>query len=1306
MRKHGWLITALLLSTAAFSQDVKINEHRATDPEWETPEITGINNEAPHATVTRYPDRESALTRDILKPETLKTPFEISLNGTWKFHWVPTPDERPVNFYKTDYNVSDWDDLTVPSNWQLAGNGEKYDPPIYVNIRYPFQPNPPYVTDEPPRDYTTYKYRNPVGSYVRTFTIPENWDGREVYVKFDGVESAFYVWINGEKIGMGKDARTVNEFNITKSLRPGENKIAVEVYKYSDGSYLECQDFWRLSGIFRDVTLWSVTPVHLRDIQIDTVFKEDDFSKAMLQVEVNMAGAEDSRYHLKYELFCPEGKPCGESGWEDAVTPASVVSELSVENPLLWSAECPNLYTLLLTVSDSHGKTYEVIPIKVGFRKVEIRGVNLLVNGKSVYLKGVNRHEHHPTTGHYVTREQMVDELRLIKQFNINGVRTSHYPNAPIWYELCDRFGIYLVDEANIESHGMGYGKESLANHPRYREAHVDRMRRMVERDKNHPSVIIWSMGNEAGHGPNFVAGYDWIKARDPSRPIHYERAGLSPQSDIYCPMYMSIDGMVRYATGKPNRPLIQCEYAHSMGNSTGNLQDYWDAIESHDALQGGFIWDWIDQGLRVTKAMSEPFDFTPPQRIIGSSWKSASVQIHGDTSPETGLTGFAIVDDVPDLNIRGETDGFELRATVIPATDGSFQPIITKGDQQYGLKANNRNQLEFNIYSEGRWLTLTAPLPADWIGNRHTVIGRYYGNSMRLYCDKTAPGEKIPYGWETLLAEMNVPYGMKITASPYPVNIGRNGQITDRKFSGQILSAKIVTNLNLEDSFTILDVDFTQAVRPEGTTRTVTFNSYGGDFGDHPNDDNFCCNGIISADLTPHPGAWEVKKVYADVAVEPVEGKPWTFRITNKSFFRNLNEWELHRESQRVTPDEPALGGVVGRFDVAPGESKEVTISPVVIHTDEPFTTLRLRWVLPEATEWADAGHEITWDQFISPLNGNFAAIPGERTPVTAMDVMVPANPQDPFVPLTTMISVTDQPSQIVVNWGPDISTVAAFDRETGFLVSLRQSHKDAAETLAGPVTPNFWRAPTDNDKGAGLPNQLNVWKQATKNLKLVNLSVNENEKYLLAEYALPDAKESTVAMRYTFLENQLAIAMTLTPRGDGLPMIPRVGLQVPVVKRSEITHATWLGRGPHENYADRKTGAAWGGYLLPLSEMNFIYSEPQETGHRSDCLMLALTTESFGGGGGLLFVTAHKVSHKNPQIPLFGFSVWPWMQDDLEAYKHFEEIPERDFWTVNIDVAQMGVGGDDSWGAWPHEPYRIQPTEPITLDILIQPN
>ena len=562
--------------------------------DWQNEQVIGRNKEPGRATSFPFPDRQSALDSDCARP------WFLSLDGDWKFHWSPDPQSRPAGFYQPDFDVTGWDEIPVPGNWQMHG----YGVPLYVNIKYPFHKDPPRVMGEPPEDFTSYKHRNPVGSYRRTFTVPADWKGRQVFLQFDGVDSAFYLWINGQQVGYSQGSRTPALFNVTGSLRDGENVLAVEVYRYSDGSYLEDQDFWRLSGIFRPVYLWSTADLAIRDFFVRTDL-DDDYRDATMQVDVEIANSSQTPRACTIEVSLLDGD--GQVVAETVVgnltadagttTPASTPT-VPLEDPAKWTAESPNLYKLLLELQDADGKTIEVISHNVGFRKVEVRDGQLLVNGQPIYLKGVNRHEHDPVTGHAVSVESMVRDVVLMKQFNVNAVRTSHYPDDPRWYDLCDRFGLYVIDEANVESHGMGYGPESLAKDPKWKEAHLDRTRRMVERDKNHPSVIIWSLGNEAGNGVNTEATYAWIKKRDPSRPVQYERAELAANTDIYCPMYATIDRIVRYAGQPQERPLILCEYAHAMGNSVGNLQDYWDAIETHEQLQGGFIWDWVDQGL------------------------------------------------------------------------------------------------------------------------------------------------------------------------------------------------------------------------------------------------------------------------------------------------------------------------------------------------------------------------------------------------------------------------------------------------------------------------------------------------------------------------------------------------------------------------------------------------------------------------------------------------------------------------------------------------------------------------------------
>ncbi len=555
------------------------------NPDWENQAVFQINREPPHCTMAVFPGAKSAM---LLKRG--YSPYYRSLNGTWKFHWVKSPDDRPRDFYRPGFDSSKWDEIPVPGNWQMQG----YGIPIYTNITYPFPKNPPYID---------HSY-DPVGSYLRTFRVPPEWKGRRVLVHFDGVESAFYVWVNGKKVGFSEGSRTPAEFDLTPYLKKGDNLLAVEVYRWSDGSYLEDQDFWRLSGIYRDVYLYSTPLVHLRDffVKADLV---DDYRNGYLSVtgEVRNYGKKPSKVTIRPSLFDAGGK---------ALDLPPVSASLSVapggkgnfslgaflRAPRKWSAEDPYLYTLLLTVTGPGGGVLEVIPCRVGFRKVEIKGRVFYVNGVPVKLKGVNRHEHDPITGHYITEESMLKDIFLMKRLNINAVRTCHYPDTPEWYDLCDQFGIYLVDEANIESHGMGYNlKYTLGNNPSWKAAHLDRTERMVQRDKNHPSVIIWSLGNEAGPGCNFEATSALVHRLDPTRPVHYER--MNSVADIDSVMYPRADWLAARGREKRKKPFFMCEYAHAMGNAVGNLKEYWDAIEKYPGLMGGCIWDWVDQGLK-----------------------------------------------------------------------------------------------------------------------------------------------------------------------------------------------------------------------------------------------------------------------------------------------------------------------------------------------------------------------------------------------------------------------------------------------------------------------------------------------------------------------------------------------------------------------------------------------------------------------------------------------------------------------------------------------------------------------------------
>lgn len=578
------ILTLLAITTSLFLLSAK-------SPDWENPLVFSINREEAHTFYIPYSN-----VREALENVWENSPYFMSLNGTWKFHWVKKPADRPRTFFRDDYDLSNWDVIPVPSDWQMQG----YGIPIYDNFRYPFlspsiEPSPPYI----PHSY------NPVGSYKRFFTIPKNWKDRQIILHFGGVRSAFYVWINGKFAGYSQGSKTPAEFNITEFLRPGENSIAVEVYRWNDGSYLEDQDFWRLSGIERDVFLYAIPPVHIWDY-FAKVSLDENYRDAILNLEItirNLSETNSGTYRLEAYLLDEKRKRIAK--FISPVSPGekkriTLRTHWKIPNPKKWTAETPNLYPLVLILKNPEGKTAEVLSGNIGFRKVEIRNGQLLLNGVPIYIKGVNRHEHDPVKGHVISVGSMLRDIKLMKKFNINAVRTSHYPNDPRWYDLCDKFGIYLVDESNIESHGMGYRPDrTLGNNPLWKKAHLDRTMRMVERDKNHPSIIIWSLGNEAGDGVNFEATYNWVKKRDPSRPIMYERALLGSHTDIYDPMYAPIEHLLKYASDPRKRPLIMCEYSHAMGNSNGNLKDYWDVIYKYPLLQGGFIWDWVDQGFR-----------------------------------------------------------------------------------------------------------------------------------------------------------------------------------------------------------------------------------------------------------------------------------------------------------------------------------------------------------------------------------------------------------------------------------------------------------------------------------------------------------------------------------------------------------------------------------------------------------------------------------------------------------------------------------------------------------------------------------
>jgi beta-galactosidase len=567
-----------LIALLTLSSFICLAEDR---PEWDNPSIVKVGTEKPHATMMVFPTLELAKTG-----QAERSPWYQSLNGTWKFQGSLRPADRPLGFYRPEFNDSAWRTIPVPSSWQMHG----FDIPIYSNIIYPW-PQDPKAAPNVPKDF------NPVGSYRRTFTVPPAWKGRDVYLHFAGVDSAFYAWVNGIRIGYSEDSRTPAEFDITSYLKPGLNLLAVEVYRFGDGAFLEDQDMWRMSGIYREVFLWSTAERHTRDFEVTTEM-DAEYKDAVLKINAEVT--QSAGCSLTADLSDAEGSSAGKA---EAACGKETRLEIRLQNVRKWTAETPYLYRLILTLKDASGAIIEAIPQNVGFRKIEVKDGRFMINGKPVLIKGVNRHEHSEISAKTVDRATMIKDIELMKRFNINAVRTSHYPNHPDWYDLCDRYGLYVMDEANIEAHHYGNNPQNLLmNSAEWTPAFMDRVERMVERDKNHPSVVFWSMGNETGEGLNARLAYEWTRRRDPSRPFHYEgsTAQGGSNADINSFMYPSPERVKQLAAKRPDMPLILCEYSHAMGNSSGGLKEYWDIFYSGTNAQGAFVWDWVDQGIRL----------------------------------------------------------------------------------------------------------------------------------------------------------------------------------------------------------------------------------------------------------------------------------------------------------------------------------------------------------------------------------------------------------------------------------------------------------------------------------------------------------------------------------------------------------------------------------------------------------------------------------------------------------------------------------------------------------------------------------
>ena len=1223
-------IAALLIACPVFAEA----------PDWENPAVFRINKEEPHATAMPFPSKEEAAAK--LR---LESPWCQLLNGNWKFHHTGNPSGKPAGFESPGFDDSQWKEIPVPSNWQMQG----YGIPVYTNITYPFAKNPPTVMGEPPPYFTNFpiENRNQVGSYRHKFTLPESWKGRRVEICFGAVDSAFYLWINGKKVGYSEDSRTPAEFDITPYLTEGENLLAAEVYQYSDGSYLEDQDMFRMSGIFRDVYLWSPDNIDLRDFWIKGGLA-DDYTTGTLDFSVKIANhdAAEKSATATLTLISPDGVVIPGGKIEMAIPGGQSIEKTLTMPPITnvkaWSAEVPSLYGYDIALSTADGKEIAHYGGKTGFRRDEIKNGQLLHNGQPILIKGINRHDHNPVTGHYVKREDIRADLLLMKSGNINTVRTSHYPNDPALMELCDELGLYVIAEANIESHGMGYKEQSLAKNPAWFEAHLDRVKNSVERDKNHPCIFMWSMGNEAGDGENFVKCSEWIHHRDPSRPVHYEQAALGSHVDVYSPMYATLGDCEKYCRAeekKPleqQRPLIQCEYSHAMGNSSGNLADYWTLIRKERLLQGGSIWDWKDQGLLQMKHKSAD--------VEDRSGHTRTLRLLGSLSPDEGLYGGSVVANAsPDYDLTGSlTLVAEARLNNTGFSQGG-QPLIAKGDTAYSLKvAENGGELEFFIHSNGTWRNIVAKLPDDAASKFHTYAGVYDGNSLQIFIDGKSAASK--------------PCNGIVSKNNFEVAVGIDTEETARRLNGVVRKAAIYARALTADEIAgdakdpLLSLDFAKdATKP----KTQRFLAYGGDFNDRPTDRSFCCNGIMTATLLPSPQFEEMKKVYQEIHTTAADVTLPTIKlqVLNESFFHDLSHvagsWKLLEDGVAVAE---------GELNLPAGAPRQSTPVEVPIATSPKVTSeyiFRVRYDLKTNTPWLKAGMPIAWDEISLPW--------GRRTP----PVLLPSD---------TPPTVTENADSIDIQ-AKQIS--ARIDKRQGYLTSLKTGE---TEWLHSPLKLNFWRPPTNNDEGAKLDHKLKIWQYAGARASASGVTATKDGNDVVVTSELVDpASKSSATIRYRITGNgQIAIDTEFRP-GAGLPAIPRLGYQCEIPARTPLWK--WYGAGPHENYIDRKSGAWTTVHDGLIPTLFHRYIDPQESGNRTGIRWSTLASPA---GGSVLRVEATGDA-------LLEMACYPCAATDIGLAAHPVEIPPRDYYTINLDHRQAGLGGTNSWGALALPQYQI---------------
>ena len=976
----------------------------------------------------------------------------LSLEGTWKFNWVANADERPTDFYKTDLDDSKWNNIQMPGNWEMLGYGQ----PEYVNVGFAwrghFDQQPPAV---PTKD-------NHVGSYRREINIPSNWDGKRVIAHFGSVTSNIYLYVNGKFAGYAEDSKVAAEFDITPFLKKGKNLIAFQTFRWCDGSWCEDQDFWRLSGPARENYLYARSKDHrLLDVRVETELK-NNYKDGYLNITAKVQG----NTLAYFGLYDPDGKEVIVTG-TDNVKNGVAKYQLRVKNVRKWSAETPNLYTLVVSPIQNGGMylPYEIVQVKVGFRKVEIKNKQFLVNGQPVLLKGANRHEIDPDEGYNLSEQRMIQDIMMMKRMNINAVRTCHYPDDPRWYDLCDKYGLYVVAEANQESHGFQYGDDAAAKKPEFAKQIMERNQHNVSMFFNHPSIVTWSLGNETVMGDNFLKAYKWIKEQDKTRPVQYEQAGRGEGTDIFCPMYYSVAASEKYAKDSNSpMPLIQCEYNHTMGNSGGNLSDYWDLIRKYPILQGGFDWDFVDQALHrnIVKPMS-----------------------------------------------------------ILP------------------YKMNNEELRKIE------------------------------------YC-------------------------------------------------------------------------------------------YGGDYNKYdPSDNNFNCNGIIGPDRQMNPHAYEVAYQYQNIWAKMVNAETGEVSVHNENFFRDLSNyalaWSLEEDGVETQ------NGTIADLDVPAQQTKNFTIpyDKSKIKGKEVFLNIDFR--LKEAEPLLTAGQVMAYAQLPvvtkQACSGDCSKMLAQGHGKKKMKLAAKKN---------NVVAVTT----------PNLTF--KIDRSTGLISEYAYNGKSLLGE-GGTLKPNFWRAPTDNDMGAGLQKKFQAWKNPQMNLKNIDVKKDKktNSVTILTSFDMPEV-QGQMDITYVVFANTGAVKVTedfKATEGAKVSDMFRFGMLMQMPYTMEKSN--YYGRGPIENYSDRKDCMRIGVYTDDADNQYFPYIRPQESGTKSD-IRWWKQTDATGLGLQVKSCTPFYAS-------AIHFDTEELDDGDDKEQRHSFDLKKSKFTNLFLDSAHMGVGGENSWGAWPLEKYRV---------------